>query len=74
MKISVKVIPGAKKVEVAKESEPNCFKVKVNQVAEDGRANKAVIEALAEYFKVKKNAVEIVGGLTSRNKIVEIDF
>ncbi len=76
MKISVKVIPNAKKNEVVEDFVDllgqRVLKVKVNQVPEEGRANKAVVELLAEYFSVKKNAVKIITGEVSRNKIVEI--
>jgi uncharacterized protein (TIGR00251 family) len=76
MKISVKVIPNAKQNEVASDAVDllgaRILKVKVNQPPEDGKANKAVIELLAEYFKVRKSAVFIIAGETSRNKIVEI--
>ena len=76
MKISVKVIPNAKQNEVVDDVfdllGARILKVKVNQPPEDGRANKAVIEILADYFKVKKSAVSIISGETSRNKIIEI--
>lgn len=72
MKISVRVIPNAKKSEVIKEQQPDCFKVKVNQVAEDGKANEAVIKAFAEYFKIKKSSIQIISGEKSPNKILEI--
>ncbi len=76
MKISVKVIPNAKQNEVVDDAfdllGARILKVKVNQPPEDGKANKAVVELLAEYFKVRKNAVSIIAGETSRNKIIEI--
>lgn len=76
MKISVKVIPYAKQTEVVDDSVDllgaRILKVKVNQPPEDGKANKAVIEVLAEYFKIRKSAIFIIAGETSRNKIVEI--
>jgi hypothetical protein len=76
MKISVKVIPNAKQNEVVDDAfdllGARILKVKVNQPPEDGKANKAVIELLAEYFKVRKSAISIIAGETSRNKIIEI--
>ena len=76
MKISIKVIPNAKQNEVVDDSVDllgaRILKIKVNQPPEDGKANKAVIEVLAEYFKVRKSAVSIIYGETSRNKIIEI--
>jgi hypothetical protein len=38
----------------------------------DGKANKAVIEALANHFHVHKNQIEILSGFTRMNKTVEI--
>lgn len=76
MKISVKVIPNAKQKEVVSDSVDllgvRILKIKVNQPPEDGKANKAVIEVLAEYFKVKKSVISIIAGEVSRNKIIEI--
>lgn len=75
MKISIKVIPNAKQNEIAEgfdEAGTRILKVRVNQPPEDGKANKAAIELLAKYLKVKKSAVSIISGETSRNKIVEI--
>ncbi len=78
MKISIKVIPNAKQNEVVSDETDllglRILKIKVNQPPEDGKANKAVVELLCEYFKVKKSAVLIISGETSRNKIVEIRF
>ena len=78
MKISVKVIPNAKQNEIVEDIIDllgvRILKIKVNQPPEEGRANKAVIEILADYFKVKKNSIRIIKGETSRNKIVEIDL
>lgn len=77
MKISVKVIPGAKKEEVIDEGcdllGMHHFKVKTSAIAEDGKANKAVIELLAKFFAVKKNAVKIISGEKARNKLFKID-
>lgn len=40
----------------------------------DGRANKAVVEVLAEFYKVKKSSVRIIRGEKSREKVVEVDI
>lgn len=77
MKISIKVIPNAKQNEISddsNESKTRIIKIRVTQPPEDGKANKAAIELLAKYFKVKKSAVSIISGETSRNKIVEIEL
>jgi uncharacterized protein (TIGR00251 family) len=76
MKISVKVIPGARKNEVIDEGSDllgaKHFKVKTTSQPEEGKANKAVIELLAEFFAVKKSHIEIISGATSRSKIIKI--
>jgi len=38
----------------------------------EGKANTAVIEALAEHFKVKKHAITLVSGHTAKLKRFEI--
>ena len=76
MKITVKVIAGAKEnkiIEETKENSPNrSFKIKVNKIAENGLANEAVIELIADFFKIKKRDVKIILGATSKNKIIEL--
>ncbi len=71
MKISVKVIPNAKKDEVklAEEKVEDGLLVKVHAPPEKNKANERVIEILEEYFKGKVN---IISGEKSRKKIVEI--
>lgn len=48
------------------------WRVAVSAPAADGKANAAVIEALAKKFDVPKSSVRIVRGLASRLKEVEI--
>ena len=71
MKIAVKVIPNAKQADVLEESE-NSFRVKVDAPPKEGKANKRLIEILAQYFDVAKSKVKLVKGEKSRQKIVEI--
>lgn len=70
MKIRVKVTPKSKREAVT--SNGDIFLVRVKEPAREGKANQAVIRVLAEYFGITKNKVTIVGGLTSRNKVIEI--
>ena len=70
MKINIKVIPGAKK-NLMKEENGSC-KVYLTAPALEGRANRALVEFLAAYFGVKKGQIEIIKGLKSRNKTVNI--
>lgn len=75
--ISIKAIPNAKKIEIIDNGFDDLgrrnFKVKVNQPPEDGKANQAIIQLIAGYFKIKKSAVKIINGELSKNKIIEID-
>ncbi len=71
MLISVKVVPNSREASVEKIEEGR-FKVKVDEKAEEGRANKRLIEILAKYFQVQKSTVVILKGQRSKNKIVEI--
>lgn len=72
MKISISVHPNSKKPRIVKNI-LGSLNVYVNQLAIDGRANEAVIEALAKYFEVKKSAVQLVSGTKSKTKIFEIN-
>ena len=73
MKLLIKVIPNAKQNAVVEDFidllGQRILKIKTTQPPEDGKANKAVIEILAQYFAVKKNSIELISGATSRNKV-----
>jgi len=71
MIIEVKTTPKAKK-NLVKDLGNNKYKVYVTSAPEDGKANKAVIKLLAEFFAVSRSSVRMVKGETARNKIVEI--
>lgn len=68
--INIRVIPNAKKNEVIQEA--GGLKVKITAPPVEGKANKALIEVLAEYFNVKKSAVKIIKGAKSKNKVIMI--
>ncbi len=55
MKISIRVIPNAKKSRIVKEE--NCLKVYVTAPPVENKANKAVIEILSDYFNTKKKTL-----------------
>ena len=69
--VKVRVAPRAKKtrIEVFQEG----LKVYLNEPALRGRANKKLIEVLAQYYKTKKCRITIVKGLKQRDKIIRID-
>ncbi|HLC38814.1 MAG TPA: DUF167 domain-containing protein [Patescibacteria group bacterium] len=69
--IKVKVIPKAK-LNTVKETEDG-LKVYLTKPAQKNKANKALVEILADYFKIKKSQITIQKGEKSRHKIIEID-
>ncbi len=71
MKISIKVKTKSKQEKIGSINEAN-FNVFVKESPIEGRANKKVIELLAEYFKTSKLNIKIVSGHKSKNKIIEI--
>jgi len=71
-KFLVAVKPNARHIGVEKISESE-FRVAVRAPARDGAANRAVIEALAEFLAIPKSSLRIVRGHSSRKKQVEID-
>ena len=48
------------------------FEVKVDEREEGGRANKRLLEILAEHFNIPKSRVSIIRGTKSRNKTVQM--
>lgn len=71
MKISIIAHPNAKKPRV----EEDLFKklhVYVSEPPLGGRANNAVINTLAKYFKTKKSNVILISGEKVKNKLFEI--
>ena len=73
MRTTIKVKTKAKEEKVIKTGE-NSFEVWVKQVPEKGKANTAVLKALAKYFKIPQNSVKIIAGKANSSKVVEISF
>lgn len=47
--------------------------VRVREPATDGRANRAVVDAVAEALGVSRRAVRIATGSSGRRKVVEVE-
>jgi hypothetical protein len=71
MKISVRVKPNAKQDKIEKVNE-SYFLIWVKEKPQEGKANKAVIKVLAEYFDVPQSAVVLLKGQSSKEKIFEV--
>lgn len=72
MRIKVKVKPGASKNEV-KKIDDNFYEIRTTTIPEKGKANEKVIELLADFLDIPKTKIEIVKGLTSKEKEVVIN-
>lgn len=65
--LPVRAQPGARRNGIVGE-QAGALKVAVTAPADQGKANKALVEVLAEAFGLKKSQVELIGGATSRSK------
>jgi uncharacterized protein YggU (UPF0235/DUF167 family) len=77
MKILIFAKPGAKRMHVKKLEDivpgfDASFSVAVKEPAEEGRANRAIEAALAEYFHIPVSSARIVAGQAARRKVVII--
>jgi uncharacterized protein (TIGR00251 family) len=71
-RINVKVIANSKQEKIEKIGDE--YKIHLTAQREKGKANKKLVEMLAEYFKCKKSQVIIVVGERSTSKIIEISI
>jgi len=71
MRITVKVIPRARKRDVRKQPDGS-YKIKVLSPPINGKANREVREIIARKFGVKLSRVRIISGEKRREKVVEI--
>jgi uncharacterized protein len=72
MKKQIIVHPNSKKPRIEKDLFGEIH-VYVNQPPLEGKANKAVIESLADYFHIRKNQVQLIKGEKSKIKLFEIE-
>ena len=71
MLLTIHVKPNARKNTIEWIDE-DTLKASVTATPEGGKANKALLELLAEELKTPKSQIEIVRGLTTRIKQVKI--
>lgn len=71
MRISIIAHPNSKKPRIEKDL-LGTLHVYVSAPPLEGKANKAVIEALTGYFKVKKSNILLITGTKSKTKVFEI--
>ncbi len=71
-RLAVKVTPNAGRNEV-KGIKEGVWQIKIGAPPDKGKANKALVDFLAEKLGLKKSAVVIVKGQTGRNKAIIIE-
>lgn len=69
--LNIKVITKSSKNEIFLDN--GVIKVKITEVPENGKANKAIIDLFSKTFKIPKNKINIIKGLKSSNKTIKID-
>ena len=68
---NVCVVPRASKSEIVGDLD-GALKIRIASPPVDGAANAELIKVLSKKLNVAKNAVEIVGGQTSKQKLIRI--
>ena len=71
--LEVRVQPKARRTGLVGWMADGTLKLKVSEPAEGGRANRAVVELLAEVLGVRTSAVRVTRGQSSRSKTVEVE-
>ncbi len=71
--IELKVMPQSGKLQIILDKS-GMLKAFVKAAPQDGKANKELIELMADLVSVTKKSVEIISGLTSRKKRIVVDI
>jgi uncharacterized protein len=72
VRVTIRVKPGASRTSVGGEHD-SALVVRVGARAVEGQATEAALSAVAKAFGVRRRAVTLVTGATSRTKIVDVD-
>ena len=68
---TVRIVPRASKSEIVGDHE-GALRIRIAAPPVEGAANRELIRLLAKRLKVPQNAVEIVSGASSKNKIIRL--
>jgi uncharacterized protein (TIGR00251 family) len=71
-RVRLRVSPGARRSELVGRHGDG-WKVRVTAAPEDGRANEAVLDLLAERLDLPRRSLSIVSGHAAREKVVQLD-
>jgi uncharacterized protein (TIGR00251 family) len=72
VKIAIRVQPGARRDALLERLASGEWKLAVSAPPEDGRANDAVVDLMAELLGVKRRQVTVARGTSSRTKLIEV--
>ncbi len=72
MKIVVKAKAKSKK-KFVKKLDSTHFEVAVNDPSHEGKANKAIIKSLSEFFDIPQSKIILISGEKSREKVFEVE-
>ncbi|MPM28509.1 hypothetical protein SDC9_75035 [bioreactor metagenome] len=70
--ITVRVTPRSSRNEVSEILADGTVKIRLTAAPVDGKANENLIEYLAKVLDINKSSIEIVAGMTGREKLVTI--
>ena len=72
MQKRVKVKPNSKQQKIEEQTDGS-LTIRLKSPPVDGKANEELIKLLADKFNVPKSHIRIKSGLSSRQKLIEID-
>ncbi|MDE0865499.1 MAG: DUF167 domain-containing protein [Rubripirellula sp.] len=70
-RISVHATPGVRRTHVGG-THDGALRIRVTAAADKGRANKVIIEALADALGIRKSQIALISGETNRRKLFEV--
>ena len=70
--LTVKIIPKSSKNEIIATDHNDILKIKIKEIPEQGKANKALIAFLAKILGIAKFNITITKGKTSKTKLITI--
>ena len=73
MQITVKVKPNSKEQKIIEE-EDGSLTIRLKSPPVDGKANEELIKVLSKKYHVPKSYIRIKSGISSRQKLIEIDM
>lgn len=72
LRLEIKVKPGAKQNTININAE-TCLQISLQASAQEGKANKLLIQYLSKFLKIPQKQITILRGMTSRTKVIGIE-